>query len=104
MSKVKVQFLEPVQLDDGMQRRNDHIPVGETMWAARRDVSDGEKWRNGAYEASSMTRFIIRHGAFAQRLTPQHLIRAGGTEFAILGIKNCRGRNRALEITAVAKV
>ncbi len=72
--------------------------------AARRDVSDGEKFAAGQVGSHRMTRFVIRSSSEADTVTPVDRISYEGAIWNIHGVKEAdQGdmRGRYLEITAV---
>lgn len=72
-----------------------------TIWAARRDVSDGEKFAAGQVGSSLQSRFIIRHSSVSKTITPVDRLAYDGAVWNIMGIKETQdGRRRFLEITA----
>jgi SPP1 family predicted phage head-tail adaptor len=73
-----------------------------TVWAQRKDVSDGEKFAAGQVGSSLRSRFVIRSSAQARTVTPVDRISYSGAIWNIEGVKETpEGRNRFLEITAV---
>lgn len=82
-------------------------PVGTwscftTIWAQRKDVSDGEKLAAGQVGSYRMSRFVIRSSSVAKAITPLDRIAHDGKVWNILGIKETdEGRNRFIELTAV---
>jgi SPP1 family predicted phage head-tail adaptor len=73
-----------------------------TIWARRRDVSDGEKEAAGQVGASLMTRFMIRSSSQTRDIKPTDQIIHDDREWNIRGIKEANeGRHRFIEITAV---
>lgn len=72
-----------------------------TLWAARRDVSDGEKFAAGQVGSSLQSRFVVRHSSVSKTITPVDRIAYDGATWNIMGIKETQdGRRRFLEITA----
>ncbi|MBY3257068.1 phage head closure protein [Rhizobium laguerreae] len=72
-----------------------------TVWARRRDASDGEREAAGQIGATLMSRFVIRSTAVSKAVTPVDRISYRGI-WNIQGIKETEeGRNRFLEITAI---
>jgi SPP1 family predicted phage head-tail adaptor len=72
--------------------------------AARRDVSDGERFAAGQVGSHLMTRFVIRASSETETVTPVDRISYDGAIWNIHGIKEAdQGdmRGRFLEITAV---
>ncbi|GLQ36748.1 hypothetical protein GCM10007908_03680 [Rhizobium albus] len=73
----------------------------KTLSAARRDVSDGEKFAAGQVGASLQSRFVIRHSSISKTITPVDRLSHEGAIWNIMGIKETQdGRRRFLEITA----
>jgi len=73
-----------------------------TVWASRKDVSDGEKAAAGTMQAVVVARFVVRSSTFSRGLTPKDRLTEGGRTFQITGIKEM-GRRDFLEITAEAR-
>lgn len=73
-----------------------------TIWAGRKDVSDGEKAAAGTMQAVVVARFVVRSSTFSRGLTPKDRLTEGGKTFQITGIKEL-GRRDYLEITAEAR-
>jgi SPP1 family predicted phage head-tail adaptor len=72
-----------------------------TVWASRKDVSDGEKLAAGQVGASLSSRFVVRSDATTKAIKPVDRINFDGAVWSIFGIKETsEGRNRFLEITA----
>ena len=72
-----------------------------TIWAGRKDVSDGEKAAAGKLQSTVVARFIVRSSSLTRTLTPKDELIEGGRTFRISGIKEL-GRRDFLEITAEA--
>ncbi len=73
-----------------------------TVWASKRDVSDGERVAAAEVSATITTRFQIRYdGAWAD-LNPKDRVSFEGRLFDIFGVKEL-GRREGLEITAAAR-
>lgn len=100
----RVQFRRATLADDGYGMAETWANHGTPVWASRRDVADGERWRAGEVAASMTTRFVVRCSAFTAGLTPKDRLTCEGVEFDILGIKQTPERRRHFEITAVARV
>lgn len=73
-----------------------------TVWASRKDVSDGERAAAGMMQATLVSRFVVRSSEFSRALTPKDRLTEGGRSYQILGIKEV-GRRDFLEITAEAR-
>ena len=97
----RVQVRRKTLIDDGLQRSEVWADHGSPIWARREDVSDGERSRAGVTDARLLTRFTVRHDAFAATLTPFDRVTEGGRVFEIVGIKEV-GRRAFLEITAAS--
>lgn len=71
-----------------------------TVWARRRDLSDGEKEAAGQLGASLISRFVVRSTAVTRALAPSDRLFHEGRVWSIKGIKEADlGRNRFIEIT-----
>jgi SPP1 family predicted phage head-tail adaptor len=75
---------------------------GAPVWASKKDLSDGERWRASEVQAHVTTRFVIRSSEFSRDLTPKDRLICEGREYDITGIKEI-GRRDMLEITAAAR-
>lgn len=73
-----------------------------TIWASRKDVSDGEKMAAGDVMATIAARFVVRSSEMTRGLTAQDRLTEGGKVFHIAGIKEL-DRRGYLEITAEAR-
>jgi SPP1 family predicted phage head-tail adaptor len=72
-----------------------------TVWAQRKDVSDGEKLAAGQVGSHLSSRFVIRSNTTTTAITPSDRISHDGALWSIHGIKETQdGRYRFLEITA----
>lgn len=72
-----------------------------TVWASRKDVSDGEKMAAGQVGATLSSRFVIRSNATTEAIKSTDRINYDGSLWSIFGTKEtAEGRNRFLEITA----
>lgn len=74
-----------------------------TIWAARKDVSDGEKAAAGTVMSTVAARFTVRSTDMTRGLRPADTITEGRLTFDIVGIKEL-GRRDYLEITAQARL
>lgn len=73
-----------------------------TVWAQRRDASDGERFAADQVGSYLMTRFVVRSSSVTRAVTPVDRIEYDGTLWNIKGVKETiQGRNRFIEITAV---
>jgi SPP1 family predicted phage head-tail adaptor len=85
---------------------NEDIPTWNTLttvWANKRDVSDGEKERLGQIMASRTTRFQVRYSSAVAGVNAKDRLRCEGVVYDILGVKQIGARHEALEITATAR-
>lgn len=98
----RVQFRRATMADDGFAASEAWGDYGSAVWAAKADISDGERWRAGAVAASITTRFRVRYSDFSAGITPNDRLACEGREYDITGIKEI-GRREALEITAAAR-
>lgn len=74
-----------------------------TVWAKRRDVSDSEKFAAGQVGAALQTRFTVRSSTLTRTVTAADQIVHAERVWNIIGVKEAdEGRNRFIEITAVA--
>jgi SPP1 family predicted phage head-tail adaptor len=70
-----------------------------TLWAAKTDVSDGERNAAGQVGSYLMSRFVVRHSPVTKEIKPTDRLVYEGT-WNIHGIKETQdGRNRFLELT-----
>lgn len=74
-----------------------------TLWASRRDVSDGEKAAAGTVQSTVVSRFVVRSSTLSRSIKPKDRLMEGGLTFEITGIKEV-GRQDRLEITAEARL
>ncbi|RVG20291.1 phage head closure protein [Sinorhizobium meliloti] len=73
-----------------------------TVWARRRDVSDGEKVAAGQVGATLMSRFTVRSTTTTRDMKPTDRLNYDGAIWNIHGLKEAdEGRNRFIEITAI---
>lgn len=99
----RLQFQRFTAVDDGLQMVEAWADHGSPIWAARKDVSDGERAAAGWIEATSVARFTVRSSSFTRGLSPKDRLITDGREYHIQGIKEL-GRKDWLEITAIARV
>lgn len=96
----RVQFLRAAMVDDGLQTRpGEFRPIGSPVWAGKRPVSDGERFRAGQVQSGITDRFTVRHFALTAGITPADRLSCEGRIYAIDGIKEI-GRREGYEITA----
>lgn len=106
----RIQFRRTTLVDGGMStdwRWNVDSPEadnhGSPVWAAKRDVSDAEKWRASEVQAQIGTRFTVRWSSFTSGITPKDRLACEGVTYEITGVRETGGRRRFLEISAVAR-
>ncbi len=75
-------------------------PIEFSLWAARQDASDGERFAAGSVGGYRMTRFIVRHSKRTAGILPSDELEHEGRKHNITGIKETQdGRRRFIEIT-----
>ncbi|QDL90465.1 head-tail adaptor protein [Paroceanicella profunda] len=80
----------------------DWKPFGSPLPAARRDVSDAEKWANAGSYHQLQVRFQIRSGSFARSIRRSDCLTCDGEVFEIAGIKEMPGRRAFVELSCIA--
>ncbi|AZB65035.1 head-tail adaptor protein [Cereibacter sphaeroides] len=101
----RIQFRRAAPVDDGFAEVETWSDHGSPVWAARADLSDGERWRAAEVAAGVTTRFTVRWSAFAAAITPKDRLLCDGREFDITGIKEPpETRRQWIEITAAARI
>ena len=98
-----VQFRRAMISDDGLAKAEEFYDHGPLVFAARRDISDGEKLKAGEALASVTTRFTVRWSPLTADVTPKDRVVCDGREYQIVGIKATGGRQEAFEITAASR-
>lgn len=73
-----------------------------TVWASKRDVSDGERIAAAEVSAEITTRFQIRWDSSWSDLNPRDRLVVDARIYGISGVKEI-GRREGLEITAAAR-
>lgn len=99
----RVQMRRAVLVDDGFGQVEQWQDHGSPIFAARRDVSDAEKFAAGAVQATLDTRFSVRSSPFTRDLTPADRLICDRLTFNIIGIKQL-GRRGFLEFSCKAEV
>ena len=96
----RITILRPgTPVDDGYQTLPGTLEPMATVWARRRDLSDGERNRGNIDSALVVARFVIRHrGDIDRSCAVQH----DGLHFQVTAIKEL-GRREWLELTASAE-
>lgn len=98
----RITFQRAALVDDGLQSVQVWSDHGASIWASRKDVSDGERANAGWLEATSVARFVVRSSSFTRELTAKDRLRCEGRLYDIQGIKEI-GRRDRLEFTAIAR-
>jgi len=98
----RVQFVRLALVDDGLSSSETWADHGQPVWASRKDISDGERYRAGEVAAHITTRFQVRYSIFTDGITPKDRLVCDGVEFDIVGKKEV-GRRIGFEITAAAR-
>jgi len=99
----RVQFQRAVPVDTGLSVAEVFANHGGPIWAARKDVSDGERWRAGVVAAQITARFVVRSFAFTRDLSPKDRLTCEGVAFDIVGIKELGAWGTFLELTCAAR-
>lgn len=74
-----------------------------TLWASRKDISDGERAAAGMVQGTVVSRFVVRSSSVSRGIKPKDRLIEGGLTYEITGIKEI-GRRDRLEITAEARM
>lgn len=101
---TRITLLRAAMVDDGLQTIPG-VPVAiGTVWAARRDISDGERLKGGEKAAELVARFVIRATAFSRTLTAKDCLReaADGPVLEIFGVKSMH-EGQLIEITTMQR-
>ena len=97
----RIHVLRAALVDDGYQQvQGPHVQHGPPIWAAKLEVSDAERFRNGTVEPGISTRFRVRWSGFTAGIDRTDRLRCEGRDYAIVGIKQI-GRREGLEISCV---
>lgn len=95
-----VQFLRAEMVDDGYQtRQGPFTPHGAKVWAARRFISDRERYAASTVGVDAVARFTVRYSSFSAGITHADRVECEGSIYGITGIKEI-GRREWIEITA----
>lgn len=100
----RIQFRRATLSDDGMAQVETWTDHGSPVWAQKKEVSDGERWRAGEVAAHVTARFVVRWSSFSSDLSPKDRLVCEGREYDITGIKEGEGRRQWLEITAAVRI
>ena len=98
-----VQFRRAALIDDGVGLVEVFANHGDPYPAARRDLSDGERWRAGEVQAHVTTRFVLRWSPFTAAITPKDRLLCEGREYEVTGIKEGEGRRQWLEMNCAVR-
>lgn len=100
---TRVSFLRSAQVDDGFQLvAGTPVKLG-TVWAARRDISDGERFKAGQVASELVARFIVRSTDLSRSITPKDmLVQEPGDPLQIVGVKVIR-EGALIEITTAER-
>ncbi len=98
----RLEVLRAGLVDDGFSSAPGAPSVIGIVWASKRDVSDGERFSNGAADAGITTRFQVRWSPWAATIRASDTLRCEGRDYGVVGIKEI-GRREGLEITARAE-
>lgn len=98
----RVQFQRALPMDDGLSITEVFSDHGTPVWASRKDISDGERWRAAAVSSLVTARFQVRWTPFAADITVKDRIRCEGVDYNLTGIKEI-GRRERIEFSASAE-
>lgn len=96
-----ITFQRPAISFDGYANVETFADYGNGEWAARKDISDGERWRAGEVQANITTRYQVLRNSNTASLTTKDRLIDDGVTYDIVGIK--RVENSHYEITAAAR-
>jgi SPP1 family predicted phage head-tail adaptor len=99
----QLQFRRATLADNGLEAVETWADHGTPVWAAKKDVSDGERLRAQEVQAHITSRFTVRWSPFTAGITPKDRLICEGREHDIAGIKEAGTRRQWLEITAAAR-
>jgi SPP1 family predicted phage head-tail adaptor len=98
----RIQILRATITTDAMNTPVETWVLLVTVWASKRDVSDGERFKSGTMNASRMTRFQIRHSSQVATVNPKDRVVFEGLTYDIIATKELDRRD-GIEITAAAR-
>jgi head-tail adaptor len=98
---VRVDLMRRDVVDDGFQSVPGPAVCIGTVWAARRDISDGERFKAGEMATELAARFVVRPSQLTRSITPKDTI-MHGRELAIVGIKTI-SEGTLIEITTAER-
>lgn len=101
----RIQFRRATLTDDGFSQVETWADYGDPVWAEKRDVSDGERWRADEVAASVTSWFNVRFSTFSAGITPKDRLVCEGLEYNIVGAKEPPGTRRQwIEMTCAARI
>ena len=98
----RIQFQRKSLVSDGMGFAEVWANEGGMIYANKKDISDGERWRAGEVQANVTTRFVVRWNSVTALVTPAWRLVCEGLEYDIFGVKEIE-RRRFIEITGAAR-
>lgn len=100
---TRISILRRAMVDDGLQMTAG-APISLcTVWAARRDISDGERFKAGEKAAEMVARFVVRSTAATRDITAKDTLKTdAGLELEIIGVKVVQ-ESALIEITTAAR-
>lgn len=98
----RIQILRASKTTNSLNEEIETWPVLTTVWAAKRDVSDGERMRAQEVEAEITTRFTLRWSSAVADVNPKDRVLYAGKTYDIFSVKEI-GRRDGIEITATAR-
>jgi len=98
---TRIEVLRSVTFKDALNADIASWSTVGTIWAAKADVSDGERVRAAEVGAILTSRFRVLRNAFTRTITPRDRIVIGAQTFDITGIKELD--RVGFEITAAAR-
>ena len=100
---TRIIILRRALVDDGLQMTPGAAVTLCTVWAARRDISDGERFKAGEKAAEMVARFVVRSTADTRGITAKDTLKSdAGTELEIIGVKAVQ-ESALIEITTAAR-
>lgn len=99
--RITLQRFTEVSRDEVNEPIQDWV-VLKTVWARRRDVSDGEREASGQVGSTLISRFVVRSSSVTRTITPVDRLQHDSATWNIQGVKETSdGRFRFIEITAI---
>ena len=100
---TRISILRRVLVDDGLQMTPGAPVTLCTVWAARRDISDAERFRAGEKAAEMVARFVVRSTAVTRDISAKDTLKTdAGVELEIIGVKVIQ-EGMLIEITTAAR-